>query len=501
MFTERSQPLPNRPLSTELPFRKTLRFKLFASYCVLLLLTVIATLLVHAYGMQKFFRYYFREDIQQLAQQTQIALEEYLESNPDQPVEGFLLEANRSPLYRVRFVSLEDPSKKGVFRLTDSEWKAVKRGQLVAGEAKERTPKFRLPLLPRPGEPARKLELIPQRFVATGIEVEQRVVGALVLFDFEQPYSAILAQLSRSVTVSLSFVIAFSIIAAYLLSRHLTRPIKHIERAVSNFSQGQLSTRTGLERSDEIGRLARGFDQMASEIEGYTATRTRLLNDISHELGTPVSTIRVTMEAIYDNLIDPSQHQQFLQSSLNQLKHLSHIVNDVTELARFESGQISIRKERLEASLPAARAVEATRALADRKNIDVQLLPAEEQLYILGDRHRLIQVMKNLVVNAIHHNPAGTKVVVSWKARKGTVLFQVSDDGPPLTAEDQARIFDRFYKASKSRARDDSRSGLGLAIVRRILLLHDCDIKLVQKDSRKIFQFAFPAQGQCDDGH
>jgi signal transduction histidine kinase len=466
----------------EIPFYRTLRFKLFISFSALLLVTITTTLVVHILGVSQQMESLFEGDFKPFAQELRKELEERVASG--QEFESYLHHRSELLPYRVLYLPL--PNTRDIpFRLTEEERRKLLAGLPLGGSATERImDKYAV------GKQTGLRMMQPNHFLALPIRHNGSVLGAVVVFDMIPDPDFRRQRLASSLKRSFSIVLLLALSAAYFLSRHLTSPIQHMEQFAQEFSAGSLSSRTGLLRQDELGVLAHAFDRMADEIEANAETRTRLLSDVSHELGTPVATIRATIEAILDGLLPPEEHQRYLQSSLDQLEHLSRIVNDVTELSRFETGRISITLHPFRGELPICHAVEAARALAVEKGISLKILRSEMSVMVEGDEQRITQVLKNLVMNAVQHNPTGTTVTAGWKVTSNSVVFSVTDDGPRVPDKHASQIFERFYKASESRTRDGTSSGLGLAIVKRILQEHGSEIQFSQTEDAKNFVFS-----------
>lgn len=289
-----------------------------------------------------------------------------------------------------------------------------------------------------------------------------------------------------AVSLMRSIVIAtcLTLLAALPLAGHLTRPLRHLEKVARRFALGNLTARADLQRGDEIGSLAGAFNEMADSIQHDIETRTRLLNDVSHELATPVTTIRATLEGLLDGVVPVEDQRRYLESLLKQAEHLSYLVDDVTEVARFESGDIRLEWGRFSACEPAQEAVEAARLMGAPVELGVACDP---RVTVEGDPRRLLQVLQNLIGNAQHHNPPGTAIRVGCQALTDRVVYTVEDDGPPIPEHEAERIFERFYKLDSARSRGRGGGGLGLAIVKQIVEAHHSRIR-VEGGKRFVFE-------------
>jgi two-component system sensor histidine kinase ResE len=211
----------------------------------------------------------------------------------------------------------------------------------------------------------------------------------------------------------------------------------------------------------------------------------KLMGDISHELNTPLAAIRVNTEAILDGVVSGEEDKtKKLNSILNQTKRLSYLVDDLLELAKFETGEVSLVTEPFLIMETVSRAVETSEILAQKKNDRIIIDSENENLKALGDARRITQVITNLVNNAIHHNPEGIEIKITVSESPTQVTVSVEDSGTGIPKEELEDIFRRFHKVDRSRTRRESGSGLGLAIVKEIIESHNTTIKVESEESK-----------------
>lgn len=317
-------------------------------------------------------------------------------------------------------------------------------------------------------------------FRMRGLHSDGKLTGAVLTYHVvpDSNWNNIFAE---SLLRSLGIATLLALAAALPMAGNLTRPLRHLERVARRFASGDLNARADLHRSDDIGTLATTFDEMADGLQHNIETRTRLLNDVSHELATPVTTIRATAEALLDGVVAKGEERRYLESLLRQAEHLSHLVNDVTEVARFETGQIALEVARFPAREPLEAVAETSRVQGWPLTLSVCEGSAE------GDARRIFQVLQNLIANAYAHNPPGTQIRATCQVVGDRVRYTVEDDGPPIPEAERERIWDRFYKVDT--ARTSRGSGLGLAIVKQIVEAHHGRIRL---EDGKRFTFDLP---------
>lgn len=269
--------------------------------------------------------------------------------------------------------------------------------------------------------------------------------------------------------VILGFGVAAALALGLDVSGPLTQDLTRIGETSSAIASGDLKARTGVRRYDEAGRLARGVDAMAGVLEESESARLRdesarraLLAAVSHDLRTPLASMRVAVEALQDGLVD--EPDRYLSSLEVDIDALSRLVDDVFLLARLESGDISLEKEEIDLTEIADEAIEVLRPLAADRNVLLRL-EAEGRVLALGSGRALSRVIRNLVDNAVRHSPESGEVVVA--IRNGSwARCDVVDQGPGFSPEFIDQAFDSFSRDDGSRGRDPGGTGLGLAIAR-----------------------------------
>lgn len=250
----------------------------------------------------------------------------------------------------------------------------------------------------------------------------------------------------------------------------LVRPIEQLTDAARRLAGGDLGQRVAVERTDEVGQLARAFNTMAEGLERNESLRRSLLNDVAHELRTPLTHVRAELEALQDGLRQPTA--EVINRLHADALHLERLVDDLRDLAQAEAGQLRLTIEALD--LPAAlrEAVASLESTAAAKAVRIEVTASDSPEPVLADRARLRQVMVNLLDNAVRHAPAGTTVRVAAEPFSEQALrVSVSDEGPGVPEEALPRLFDRFFRADESRDRRTGGAGLGLAIVKQLVSL------------------------------
>lgn len=258
--------------------------------------------------------------------------------------------------------------------------------------------------------------------------------------------------------------ILLGLLAAYLLGRRLTRPIREASLATQRIAAGELSTRLIDPPSrdhDELAELSRSINGMASSLERSRALEQQFLLSVSHDLRTPLTSIKGYADAIDDDKVDPKRAAAVIRTESRRLERL---VTDLLDLARLQSRSFSLHLETLDLSAAVHTATEAAAASGP----EVSFHPVTTgPLPVRADPDRIAQVLANLVENAAKF--ARTSVFVSARAEGSWVTVTVDDDGHGIAAGDLPHVFERLYVARERPERKENSSGLGLAIVRELV--------------------------------
>jgi signal transduction histidine kinase len=275
------------------------------------------------------------------------------------------------------------------------------------------------------------------------------------------------------------------------LSRRILRPVGALTAAARRMEKGDLSQRVEVQSGDEIGELARAFNAMADGLAHLEELRRNMVTDVAHELRTPLSNIRGYLEALQDGVIEPER--RIVDSLYEETVLLSHLVDDLQELALAEAGQIRLERRRVVLADIVDRALEVVRPQAAAKGIALQADVPGGLPHIEMDARRVGQVLGNLLSNALTHTPAGGEIVVAARAKESEVEVSVGDTGEGIAPEHLPYVFERFYRVDRSRARATGGAGLGLAIARQLVEAHGGRIRVESEAGRGTrFTFSLP---------
>lgn len=288
----------------------------------------------------------------------------------------------------------------------------------------------------------------------------------------ENPAQAITTSILRFLTAAT----IFGSIVGVIVARGITAPLDKLAQAAKAIAAHDLESRVEIRGSTEIKAVAQSFNEMAAALEQAETLRRNLLTDVAHELRTPLAVIQGNLRAILDDVYDLDKAE--IARLYDQTRHLSHLVDDLRELAQAEANQLPLDLEPLNFGDLAAEIAGVYELMAESKQIKLQTRIAEGVPLIRGDRARLTQCLQNLLTNALHHTPSGGMVTLTLEADSETLHLSVADTGAGITSEHLPHVFDRFYRTDPARNRDNGGTGLGLAITRAIIDSHGGEISV-----------------------
>lgn len=284
-----------------------------------------------------------------------------------------------------------------------------------------------------------------------------------------QAETTFLARVNQSVIVAALGGIVAALIIGGLLARQIILPLGDVTRAAQRIARGHLDERIDVGDEDEVGRLARAFNQMAESLQRTEEARRHLVADVAHELRTPLTVIGGTVQAMRDGILPADDAG--LQTIQEEVSALTRLVSDLRDLSLDDVGQFTVRRERIDLRRVLEQVANSFAAATTTRNINLAVELPEAPLCLQGDEARLRQCFHNLVDNALRHTSAGGTITIT--ARPGpSIVVTVRDTGQGISGEDLPRVFERFYRADPSRARRSGGSGLGLAIVQQIVRAH-----------------------------
>ncbi len=298
-----------------------------------------------------------------------------------------------------------------------------------------------------------------------------QLIGDLVTFVGIDSFNDFIVDLIRQ--VGLIFFLLFLILAffaglvAYQLARRYVDPLADVIAAAQAVAGGRLSARAPVRGTGDLRALNDSFNHMADALERSDRERRELLADVAHELRTPLSIVQGRLEGMVDGIYELTPDQ--IAPALEETYLLERLVEDLRTLTLAESGRLRFDTRPVQIVDVAARVVDVFQAQAAERDVALQLTAPAATPLVDVDPQRLEQIIGNLVDNGLRYTPGGGHVQLAVSVSATAVELSVADTGPGVSAEEVGRVFDRFWRGEKSRARSGGGAGLGLAIVRQLV--------------------------------
>lgn len=289
-------------------------------------------------------------------------------------------------------------------------------------------------------------------------------------------------------TITITAIILSGLMIYYVAQRMLFKPLAELNTIARKLSKGEVAQRVVVTSNDEIGQLSESFNSMATALEEMDNNRRDFLSNISHELRSPITSIRGFIAGILDGIIPKDKEDYYLKIVYDEIQRLTRLVNDLLDLSAMESGKFSFKLTEMDINEIVKICVTRFETKINDKGIKANIILEGEHLYVAGDRDRLIQVLTNLLDNSIKHAADNGNIRIQTKTRGKKVHVSIYNDGEPIKDEDIKAIWDRFYKGDRSRTNKVS-TGLGLPIVRNIITQFGEDIWVENKDQGVVFTF------------
>jgi two-component system OmpR family sensor kinase len=302
----------------------------------------------------------------------------------------------------------------------------------------------------------------------------------------------------HSVMLELLLVIpvflVLGIFGSYWLAARAFQPIKRLTQTARTIKNGDLQSRVPVPQThDEIQHLALTFNEMIDHVEKTFKHQRSFIADASHELRTPVAAIRSMTEVALAQNEPPHDHTVVLSEVNSQAEQLSYLINHLFTLARADEGSIHFAQEPVRLDLQAISVAAAMEGLAAERGITLEV-HAEQPALVIGDEARLIQMMMNLLENALTYTGSGGKITLSIEVIASHICLRVTDTGMGIAPEHIEHIFKRFYRTNKARSRAQGGTGLGLSIVDWIVKMHQGTITVEsQLEQGSVFTVTLPA--------
>ncbi len=263
-----------------------------------------------------------------------------------------------------------------------------------------------------------------------------------------------------------------STVGALILARNISRPLERVRESSVRLARGDLAERAPVEGPVELAELAASFNAMAEHLEDTASARQELVAWASHDLRAPITSLRAMLEAIEDGVVEPLHYLGALQG---QVRLLDALVNDLFEMARIDSGALSLDLMTEDLAELVRACVAGFESEAQARGIELSTAGAEaddEPVLVRCATDKIERVLVNLIMNALRYTPSGGRATVSLVPEGGSVVLSVEDTGVGIAPDSLERVFEPFFRADPARNPSEGSAGLGLAIARGLVAAH-----------------------------
>jgi len=304
------------------------------------------------------------------------------------------------------------------------------------------------------------------------------VLGAIFMNVSLEEIEGTITDVVLFMFICLMAALVVSFVIAFFVSRSISKPIKQISDAAMVISGGNFDKRIDLKSGGEVGRLAHSFNHMAESLDSHERTRREFISNISHDLRSPLTSMRGFLTAIIDGTISADEQGRYLNIVLDETDRLTKLTNNILEANKFIEGGVMLNCERFNINELLKEVLFTFEAKINEKQISISIELGEEYA-VYADIQAIRRVIVNLVDNAVKF--ANSKIVVKTYIVNAKIYVSIEDDGRGVSADDQKRVFERFYKADASRGEDRMGSGLGLAIVWEFIKAHGESVEIISQ--------------------
>jgi len=319
-------------------------------------------------------------------------------------------------------------------------------------------------------------------FVAAPIEHEGEIYGIVQLSIPTQAMWGQIRQTWLSLLVTALVVLIVTVLVSLWLAKGILEPVRALQQAAGRMAAGDLGQRISIDRGDELGRLGQFFNLLAARLQRLIEQQEDFVANASHELRTPLTTIKLRVEALLGGARhDPAIAERFLSEIESELDRLSHLIDDLLTLSQVEVGLETLKMEKVDLPLLLGEAMATFWPRAEAGGVTLTMDAPPQLPPAKASPPQIRQVIDNLLDNALKHSSSGGVVSISCRPSNGQVIVSVTDTGQGIPAADLPHVFERFYRADRSRSRasgSGSTGGLGLSIVRSIVTAHGGEVSI-----------------------
>jgi signal transduction histidine kinase len=325
---------------------------------------------------------------------------------------------------------------------------------------------------------------VPVLTVGMPLKINNQIVGTVFLHSPIQGINRTLHDTYDSFWRAAILSSILSMVLLYFISRRFSRPLIQMNSISREIAAGNFKRRVKVRTKDEVGQLAMNFNAMADSLENLELMRRSFVANVSHELRSPLTSMRGYIQGVLDKTISVEEQDKYLKIAFDETERMNRLINELLDLSRIESGQFPIKEAAIDINETIRRVLIAREDRINEKGMDVEVDFEKDVCLVEGDPDRLQQVVINLLDNAIKFNREGGKITLKTWLHKDNIYVKVADEGPGISKEEAVHIWEPFYQIDKSRSQKKGGTGLGLSIVKKIIEEHGQNIWLNSEEGK-----------------
>ena len=335
----------------------------------------------------------------------------------------------------------------------------------------------------------------PRYVVSIPVHSGSATSGIVMISTPTNETTQILNRISNLFLTTSVFVVLIAIVVATFFTQRESRPLREMAKAANAFGHGDLEARVRVDEStsEEMQELALAFNNMASSLQKSEYQRQEFVANVSHELKTPMTTISGYVDGILDGTIPEHRRSHYLHIVSDETKRLSRLVRSMLDISQLQSQDIPEEKKmHFDLEEIVGQVLITFEKKINDKHLDVDVDMPEHPVYTIANRDYIIQVIYNLLDNAVKFCPQGKMLGVRIREGSNKAYISISNEGDTIPPEELPLVFDRFHKLDKSRSKNRDGWGLGLYIVKTIVCSHGENISVTSRDGKTEFTFTMP---------
>ncbi len=292
-----------------------------------------------------------------------------------------------------------------------------------------------------------------------------------------------------AITLSALVVILLIIILSFILSKKITSPLIKVKNAALEVARGNYQQNIESRGDDELTQLVDAFNLMSKKLLKLEKIRKESTSDLAHELRTPLTTIKGYLEAIEDGKIEVNSAT--INEMQEETERMTNLIEKLNEFAEAQNKIINLKIEKVNIKSIIEKIIKQQQKALNKKNINLEL-KIKKDLYLNGDQDSLFQIFNNIIENAVKYNQSDGKIIIEALKEDNNLVVYIQDSGIGISQEDLPFVFERFYRADKSRNSKNQGTGIGLAVVKELMEAHQAGIEVESNQSGTLFKLIFP---------